>query len=283
MGKIIAFVDGSSYSESVCDHAAWVAKGKGWPVEVIHVLGRRDESADPRNLSGNIGLGARTQLLNELAELDAQRAKLARKRGQAIIEDAAERISAEGVEVTSRLRLGDLVDTLREAEADADLVIIGKRGEAADFATLHLGSNMERVVRASTKPILVASRGFQSVEKMLIAFDGSASSLRAVDHIARSELFAGLKIHLMTVGTETTDAKRAIEGAEALLVGGGYNVSHEIVDGTVEEVIAERAEAHDFDLLVMGAYGHSRIRKLFVGSTSTEIIRTCKVPVLLFR
>lgn len=283
MSKIIALVDGSIYSESVCDHAAWVAKGKGWPVEVIHVLGRRDESADPRNLSGNIGLGARTALLNELADLDAQRAKLARMRGQAIIEDASERISAEGVEVTGRLRIGDLVETLREAEADADLVIVGKRGEAADFASMHLGSNLERAVRSSTKPVLVASRAFQPVKKLLVAFDGGQSALKAVDHIARSELFAGLSIHLLTVGTETTEAKRAIEGAAALLKGAGYEVTSEIVAGQPETQIAERAEAHDFDLLIMGAYGHSRIRNLFIGSTTTEMIRACKVPVLLFR
>lgn len=283
MSKVIALVDGSVYSESVCDHAAWVAKGKGWPVEVLHVLGRRDETADPRNLSGNIGLGARTALLNELADLDAQKAKLARKRGQAILEDASERISAEGVEVTGRLRLGDLVETLREAEGEADLIIIGKRGEGADFAAMHLGSNMERVVRSSTKPVLVASRAFQPVKKLLVAFDGGASALKAVNHIARSELFAGLSIHLLTVGNTTTEATRAIEGAAALLKNAGYAVTTEIVAGQPEQLIAIRAEAHDFDLLIMGAYGHSRIRNLFIGSTTTEMIRACKVPVLLFR
>ncbi len=283
MGKIIALVDGSIYSESVCDHAAWVAKGKGWPVEVLHVLGRRDENADPRNLSGNIGLGARTALLNELAELDAQKAKLARKRGQAIIEDASERIGAEGVEVTGRLRIGDLLEALGEAEEGADLVIVGKRGEGADFASMHLGSNLERAVRSSDKPVLVASRAFQPVKKLLVAFDGGASALKAVEHIARSELFAGLAIHLLTVGADTKEAKRSIEGAAALLKEAGYEVTTEIIAGQPEQVIAERAEAQDFDLLIMGAYGHSRIRNLFIGSTTTEMIRACKVPALPFR
>ncbi|NPD18779.1 universal stress protein [Alterinioella nitratireducens] len=283
MSKVIALVDGSTYSQSVCDHAAWVAKGKGWPVEVLHVIGRRDEATDPRNLSGNIGLGARTALLNELADLDAQKAKLARKRGQAIIEDASARIAAEGVEVSARLRIGDLIDTLREAEAEADLVIIGKRGEGADFASLHLGSNMERVVRASSRPVLVASRAFRPVQKLLVAFDGGRFAMKAVDHIARSELFAGLAIHLLTVGDGTQEARRAIEGAAAVLKGGGYDVTTEIAEGQPEKEIADRAEAHDFDLLVMGAYGHSRIRSLLIGSTTTEMIRACKVPVLLFR
>jgi hypothetical protein len=40
--KIIALVDGSIYSASVCDHAAWVAARTGAAVELLHVLGRRE-------------------------------------------------------------------------------------------------------------------------------------------------------------------------------------------------------------------------------------------------
>jgi len=40
-------------------------------------------------------------------------------------------------------------------------------------------------------------------------------------------------------------------------------------------------ESHD--LVVMGAYGHSRIRSLIIGSTTTATVRSCKVPLLLMR
>lgn len=45
--KIIAFVDGSIYSASVCEHAAWVASRTGWPVGILHVLGRREGGRRP--------------------------------------------------------------------------------------------------------------------------------------------------------------------------------------------------------------------------------------------
>jgi len=48
-------------------------------------------------------------------------------------------------------------------------------------------------------------------------------------------------------------------------------------------VIADTVESEQFDLLVMGAYGHSRIRNLIIGSTTTQMIGACKVPVMLFR
>jgi nucleotide-binding universal stress UspA family protein len=48
-------------------------------------------------------------------------------------------------------------------------------------------------------------------------------------------------------------------------------------------VIAREGERDDVDLLVMGAYGHSRMRSFLIGSTTSEIVRSCKRPVLLFR
>lgn len=42
-------------------------------------------------------------------------------------------------------------------------------------------------------------------------------------------------------------------------------------------------ERERIDLLVMGAYGHSRIRSMLLGSTTTQLLRTCPIPVLLLR
>ncbi len=282
MSKLLALVDGSAYSQSVCDHAAWVAGRAGLEVELLHVLGRRETTSTPSDLSGNIALGARTTLLNELSALDEQRAKLAQKRGRAILEDAEEILMARGLDrVSTRLRIGDIVETVAEAEADAEMVVIGKRGEAADFARLHLGSNLERIVRSSLKPVFVASRAFRTPERVLIAYDGGASSMKAVDHVARSPVFSGLSCRLVTVGQETPEARSAIEDARALLMAGGHEAEADIVAGHPETVIAR--EAAGSDLLVMGAYGHSRIRSLIIGSTTTEMIRSCKIPVMLFR
>ena len=283
MKKIIALVDGSVYSQSVCDHAAWLARLTGAPVEVVHVLARRDVSSQPANLSGSIGLGARTALLEELAELDGQKAKLGHKRGRAILDDAKARMSDAGViDISTRLRNGEIVETVQELEDDADLIVIGKRGEAADFDKLHLGSNLERVVRSSRKPVLVASRAFTPITKCLIAFDGGTSARKAVDHIARSKVFADIDCQLLTVGLEPAGSMKRLEEAAALLRDAGYRVETQVQAGQIDAVISAKVEREGFQLLVMGAYGHSRIRSFMIGSTTTEMIRSCKIPVVLF-
>lgn len=280
--KIIALVDGSIYSKSVCENAAWIAGRTNAPIDVLHVIGRREAAST--DLSGAIGLGARTELLDELSALDEERAKLAQRRGRAIVEDAEAIIRAAGItSVTARLRNGDLLEAVSEAETGAGLIVIGKRGEAADFARLHLGSNLERIVRSSVRPAYVAARAFKPVSKVLIAYDDGPSAMKAVDHVARSPLFAGLDIRLLTAGAEGVEARRRIEGAQATLRAGGHRAHADLIPGPPEKVITETVEREGIDLLVMGAYGHSRIRSLIIGSTTTEMIRSCKIPVLLFR
>lgn len=281
--KIIALVDGSIYSASVCRHAAWIAQRSGAPVELLHVLGRR-EGGEKQDLSGAIQLGARSALLKDLAELDAQRSKLMAARGRAILDDASAILhEADVAEVTKRLRHGDIVEAVAEVEADARVILIGKRGESADFAKGHLGSNLERIVRAATRPIFVASRAFRPIEKVLVAYDGGASARKAVDHIARNPVFQGLSIHLVTVGSATSETQRGLDGAKAVLAAEGLSVETSILPGQPETALAKLVEEAGFDLLVMGAYGHSRIRSLIIGSTTTAMIRSCKAPVVLMR
>ena len=283
MSKLVAVIDGSIYSASVCEHAAWISNRANSEVDVVHVLGRRNAS-DSSNLSGSIGLGARSSLLAELAELDAQRARLAQKRGRAILDDAQSLLKQRGVSsVHTRLRNGEIVETVKELEADADLLVLGKRGEAADFDTGHLGSNLERVIRSTTSPVLVAARQFSSISRVLLAFDGGKSSLKAIEYFSKRAHYNDLPCHVLMVGTDTPEHRRQVEGAVASLKNGGFDATGELQQGQPEFVITEQVEKQGYNLVVMGAYGHSKIRNMIIGSTTTEMIRSCKVPVLLFR
>ncbi len=280
--KVLALIDGSIYSHSVCEHAAWAAGRLAAPVELLHLLTRRRPQG--RTCLGAIQLGARSSLLQELAAVDEQRSKLMAQQGRAILEDAQAVVEKAGVAaVTTRLRHGDLVETMAAQEADAALIVIGKRGEHADFAVGHLGSNLERVVRASHKPVLIAARAFRPIGRVLLAFDGGASALRAVRMMADSPLFAGLAVDIVSVGQGGAAVETALADAAQVLAGAGLQVQTKVIAGQPEQVLAGLVETTPFDLVVMGTYGHSRIRSLIIGSTTTEMIRSCKVPLLVVR
>jgi nucleotide-binding universal stress UspA family protein len=162
------------------------------------------------------------------------------------------------------------------------MIVVGKRGEASGFAHEHLGSNMERVLRSATRPVLIANRAFQPINRYLIAFDGSRSVMNSIDRIAKGSMLKGLDCHLLHAGGDAPEMRAKIEGAAALLRDNAARVTIGFVKGEPEDVIAEAVEAGGTDLLVMGAYGHRRLRRLFLGSTSASMAQRCKVPLAIF-
>jgi nucleotide-binding universal stress UspA family protein len=283
MDRIIALIDGSAYAESVCDHAAWVSEATGFGVDLLHVVDRRDGAPAPVNLAGNLTLGARSELLEKLTAHDEQSARLARERGRLVLDAAEAHLRTRIEDVRHRLRLGDLLEAVQETEDEARLLIIGKRGESADFAKLHLGSNLERVVRAAQRPVLVASRAFKPVKRVLLAFDEGESVAKAVAHMAKGKLFDGMEIRLVHAGEDRPSMRAAMEAAAQTLDAAGRKSQIAIEPGEPDAVITRMVQDEAMDLLVMGAYGHSRVRSLIIGSTTTQMVRGCPIPVLLFR
>lgn len=281
--NVLACIDGSLSSPGVCDYAAWASLGLDAPLVFIHVLDQ--QHAQPRgDLSGNIGLGSREHLLDELAALDEKRGKLMREQGRLVLEAAIERARADGVaEPLSRQRNGDLVGTLNELEPEIRLLVIGRQGEQGDSAGQHVGSHLESVIRTMHRPILVTAGEFRKPANVMLAFDNSTTARKGVEMLAESPLFAGLPIHLVMVGADTNDAWEAIDAAKLRLEKAGFAVQASIKAGEVETVLADYEQANDIDMLVMGAYGHSRIRQFFVGSTTTNILQKTSRPVLLLR
>ncbi|MCF7220963.1 universal stress protein [Marilutibacter chinensis] len=279
-GQVLAALDPSTYADSVADHAGWAAAKTGAPLVLLHALDR-DGAAPSRDLSGNLAFGSQEALLEQLTTADAERAKLAQEQGRALLAHAVDHVAERfDLEADTRLRHGALVDTLLDAEDEARLFVIGKRGEHADFARGHLGSNLERVVRAVHRPVLVASRAFRPVQRFMIAFDGSATARKCVEMVVASPLLRGLPGVLLAAGDS---APAGMDEAAARLREAGFAIDTAVVPGTPDAVIAAQVARQAIDLLVMGAYGHSRIRQLIVGSTTTQVLRSCTIPVLLLR
>jgi len=283
MSHVIACIDGSSITLAVCDYAAWASRKMDAPLDFLHVLGK-SEYPIPADLSGNIGLGSREHLLQELAELDEKRGRVALEQGRLMLAAAKERAIADGVpNPTSRQRHGELVDTLIEFEHDIRLLVMGRQGEHGDSAGEHIGSHLENVVRTLHRPILVIPADYSEPQRILIAFDGSATTRKAVEMVAASPLFRGLSCHVVMVGADKPDAHEQLDWAQTTLERAGFQVIAGIRSGQVEEVLCAYRTEHAIDLIVMGAYGHSKIREFLVGSTTTKLIRQSRVPLLLLR
>ncbi len=281
MKRLLVCIDGSRYGISCCRYAAWISSKIDLEIEVVYVTDLRQfEVPFVADLSGSLGIQPFQAVMGQLQELEE-------KKAEATLSQAAETIKEAGYSkpIKRTHKTGFLVDSLKELEADADMIVIGKRGENANFATEHLGSTMERVARASKKPCFVASREFKPVKRVLISYDGAASCQKAVEFVKNSPMFADTQIYLVTVSPneEEEERLRKLKVAEDSLIEAGHQLTCQMLHGETAPAVIDYVRQNDIDLLVMGAYGHNRIRQLIIGSSTTEMLVGCQLPTLLFR
>ena len=282
MNKLLICTDGSQYSEQACRYTAWLAKSSDVELHALYVTDLRQyQGSFIADLSGSLGIQPYDGMVAQMQEIELQKAKF-------VEEHAIKVFELEGL--ADRLHFhhetGLLVDIIDDySDDETDMIILGKRGENADYASEHLGSMLERVVRATDRPCLVTSRVFKPIDRIAIAFDGGASSRRALQYVATHTQFRELDIHVVTAveGHHEDEAADHIAEAEAIFESAGLSAIYQVLNGEVESVIADYVDSSKIDLLVAGAYGHSRIRDLLIGSTTTELLRRCHVPVLCFR
>ena len=283
MNMITACIDGSKISAYVCDAAAWVSLALDAPVKLLHVLER---TAIPvhDNLSGAIGLGSREHLLAEMTALDEQRSKIALEHGKHMLEDAKQRIQDLGVsDVQMKQRHGELLDALSESEGDTRVFVMGRLGEGHDVTSQTIGAHLENAVRAVHTPILVTVGEFTAPKTFMIAYDGSATADNAIAKFSESHLLKDLPVHIVMVASETKEHLDQLKSAKEILLKSGREVTATLLEGSVQDALSLYREQNKIDLMVMGAYGHSRFREFFVGSQTSKMIARSPIPLLLLR
>lgn len=283
MRRLLACLDVSHYSQTVCEHAAWAAARLDAAVELLHVIQRNAADDVRQELGDTMDMASKPGLLDEILSLKVAEGALAGRQGELLLQAAIDQLRSLGItQVETTQREGGIVETITEREVFSDIVIIGKRGAQANFAKGHLGSKVERVVRQSQKPVLVATRIFKEPQRVAIAFDGGPSSRKALEYVSTSPLFGGLDIDIVLVGGYTDRNAAHIDWAQSQFTG-RLGVKAVQREGSPDVILQQVAKERAIDLFVMGAYGHSPLRNMLVGSTTTQMIRSGQMSVLLFR
>lgn len=283
---VLACIDGSNVTRSVCDYAAWYARKLEVPLVLLHVINVPKSSR--HDLSGAIGMDSRQALLNELTALDEQTAKLALRHGEALLKDAKAHILNQfDITVKTHQRHGKLLSAIEHFAVKTQVIIMGRRGEDHQHDQVTIGSQIESVVRAMNQPILICSQDFTPPDSYMLAFDGSPTAIKAVQMICESDLSRGSKGYLVMVGNQDCQ-KQSLYHAHKQMSEAGLDVSVHLFEGKQysQDVVATLTDFQvkkNVSIIIMGAYGHAKWRRFIVGSTTTKLLTQTQVPVLLLR
>lgn len=280
---VLACIDGSEYSGAVVDFAAWVARATGAPLTLLQNIEHRVTPIP--DLSGNIGLGAREELLEELSLLEERRSKILLQQGQVMLEQARDRVAlARTAPPTLLQRHGSLTESLVEMEDDIRVVVLGIRGEDHADRQRSIGAQLETVIRAIHRPVLVVNTPFvEPPSRVMIAYDGSAAAGKAVEIVVGSSLFKGTECHLVHVNKAGQDDRSLLEEPAQRLAAAGLQTVVASIDGHFEDALTRYQQTRNIQMIVMGAFGHGRLRELLFGSRTVKMLMASSIPLLLLR
>ncbi len=286
---ILACIDGSNVTKSVCDYAAWYANELNLSVSLLHVIDV--PKSNRHDLSGAIGMDSRHSLLQQLTSLDEQTARIANQHGEALLQDAKAHIltSYPQANVYRHLRRSKLLPAIEHHADKSRMIVLGRRGKDHQNDYVNIGSQIESVVRAVNRPILVCSDGFITPESFMIAFDGSETSKKAVDIVCENEIAKHLVGHIVMVGHQDTINENELYKAQKKMSDAGFNITAHLIDSTkmdhsdVVSALTAFRNDHNISMFIIGAYGHSKWRRFFVGSTTTKLLTKTTAPVILLR
>jgi nucleotide-binding universal stress UspA family protein len=275
---VLVGLDGSEHARTAMRYAFWLGERLGATVIGLHVIDIVSiEGSFFHDISGSLGFEPYLDFSSKMREV-------LHERGEALLQEFTQQASQRGVQYDRLLAMGVVANEICERARTADLVVIGHRGVNEKFSTGLLGGTAESVTRKAPKPVFVCSTSFQECAQPLLAYDGSQRAAAAMQSAAEFCATLALPLTVLTVNKDESMGRKALDEAEAYLRSYRLRTSFELQQtGNAPERIANFIKEHRHDLLFIGAYGHSRIIEMVLGSTTEYVLRNAPCPVFLNR
>lgn len=203
------------------------------------------------------------------------------ERGMVALDMFTKTCQEAGVIFESNRVTGNVPRCIVEKSELTDLIVMGRSGEHTEWLDGVVGSTTEAVVRRAQLPVLVTGVDTPGANLFMIAYDGSPHAKHALHAAARIAVEWNLPCHVLVVGE--SKAGVLLDEARAYLTPHDVCAEYVLRSGDPSETIVAYAGECQADLLLMGAYGHTKVRELVVGSTTAYALNHAPCPLLLSR
>ncbi len=265
--QILVPTDGSKHSSAALDCAIWLAGKFGAAIVGLHVVDIVAlEGPFLHDLSASIGFEPSMNFFSKVRQA-------LEEKGNGLLAEVSERCAKAGVECETVMASGIITKEICDKAKNADIVIIGRYGVNEDFDTVMLGSTTEAVVRKSSKHVLVVAKEFSPPTSILISYDGSTNSSKALHAAAECASTLPLPLTVISVsGDPDTDSR--LSDAEDYLKPYKVDASFVQKTGQPHVEVEQYYEESGSDFLFIGSTHHTRIVEMVLGSTTEHLLRS---------
>ncbi len=275
--NILVGTDGSTYSITACRYAIDLSQRLQARLMGLHVIDARSLEgpllADVSNWVGAQPYGGQRFSFHKMME----------ERGRNILDAFEKEAIEKGITPEKIMTVGHPVSVVLRAEDRADLLIVGRKGEHAEWNDEMVGSSVDRLVRRSLSPCLVTPKKFRPINRILAAYDGSGHAARALQTAVSLTQSLSAELNVLTVGKDDSATRAILDEARKRLAAYGIEVSPILRPGRPERVILEEAAEREADLIVAGTHGHGRIRERILGGITHAMLTHADIALMMVR
>lgn len=209
----------------------------------------------------------------------------AREIAQALTRAFRDAVKESGIQSQVVIEEGVALQRIIEDMNCRDLLVIGKEPHFFYSHPDETSTKLEEIVSRVVSPTCVIPSTYRKVERVMIAYDGSAASVRAMRSFFQLKPFGSdVTVEAINVHSkgERASALLALAHVKAYGEAHGYSIQTLAFEGTdPSKEIVEALERHQADVLVAGAHIVSPLSRIAFGSTSASLLHQVNIPMWL--
>ncbi len=275
--KILVALDADTDTPVATRYAADIARRHSAEVTGLAVVDMGSIEASSRG--GGIGS---MYLMEKVQEnLTAEARSVARQ----LTKVFKEAMEGAGVAFDVQVEEGVPFERIVEDMKYHDLLVVGKVPHFFYSHPEEKTKTLVRVVKKSIGPTLVVPETYRPVRRVLVAYDASSASARAMRRFVHLQPFGtDLTLEILNVHTkgEHAGSQLALQMARSYMDAHGYATHTSSIRGTdPAKQIGEFALEFEADVVVAGAHSVSKLAKLAFGSTTASLLEKSPVPLFV--
>jgi nucleotide-binding universal stress UspA family protein len=276
--SILLAVDGSVYTDSVIAHGEDLANRLNAHLRVYSIV-------DVRIYEWVLNTGGEGYMPVIPSNIFHDESyKFHNQRADSLLQSLGERLEKEKVSHETGKLEGSPVELICDMARQVDLVIMGARGDYARWGDRLLGATLESVSRQIQTPLMIVDKDYNPFNSISCAYDRSEASNQALKLSAYLAGTLSLPLEVVNVNDDEQERKATLEEAKTYLEPYDLDTQYRHEEGDPVEILIQIThEASLPTALIMGCYGHSRIREAILGSTTVQVMRKAVKPIILVK
>jgi nucleotide-binding universal stress UspA family protein len=179
---------------------------------------------------------------------------------------------------------GEPISAICSAAVRCDLVITGHDSAFRGKINEQLSDMITELLKLCPRPIIICPDDLCGSEQVMIAYDDSPPAMRAIQVFTLLGMKSSEPMHVMSINASHEEAARQTARVADYLLLHGYQVKENSIQSNERpsKVLMNEVSRLNIGLLVMGAYGHRRLRNLLFGSTTRTLVETPPCALFLY-